>query len=265
MDRTFQVLLLITICLVGLPACKVTTNQKSECNDDYTYACLLTKSNSYLSNDLSQQLSLLDRYSDSDASSKIERYESAKPSTGFEDAFLAFRLSQFYFLDKDTYQEALNKAEYAVAKKKLNAGHQKFALKLVYDISVALQLREKALAAKQEYNRFMGIPFTSQDEQLVSIDVQRGHSERKDIRVPPHYPSEAARDRIEGHVVMLFDLNEDGTTGNIRVIDSFPEGVFDKAGIKALERWVYYPENRPADKKNQMTDLKVRLDWKLEN
>lgn len=263
MDRMLPALLLSAICIVSLPSCKMTANTKSACDDDYTYACLQTKKRSQASYDLMQELNIL-RTASNDSTDTIQRYENAKPASAYDDAFIAYRLAQLYFADPNTSQKALEKAKYAAAKRKLNAGQQKRILKLIYDASVLLRLPEKSLAAKKEYHRFMDMPFTQDDAQLVSIDVQRGYPDRKDLRFPPQYPIEAARDNVEGYVVMLFDLKENGTTTNIKVIESSPDGVFDEEGIKALKRWVYYPENRTADTGDQTTGLKVRLDWKLE-
>jgi TonB family protein len=63
-------------------------------------------------------------------------------------------------------------------------------------------------------------------------------------RVDPVYPPEAARIRQTGWVVVDFDIAADGSTTNIRVIDSSPHGVFEAAVVDPLRRWKFEP-NQP--------------------
>lgn len=46
----------------------------------------------------------------------------------------------------------------------------------------------------------------------------------------------------EGYVQLRFDISEEGTTENIKVIKSVPSGFFDKEAIRALSRWKYEPK-----------------------
>ena len=58
----------------------------------------------------------------------------------------------------------------------------------------------------------------------------------------PEYPLVALRKGIEGHVVAEFDLDKDGNAINPRIIESVPTGTFDKAVLRAVEKFVYCPE-----------------------
>ncbi|MEC8227882.1 MAG: energy transducer TonB, partial [Pseudomonadota bacterium] len=83
------------------------------------------------------------------------------------------------------------------------------------------------------------------------------------MRVDPVYPMEAAKQGIEGSVVLQFDITESGETDNINIVDSFPEGTFDKSAIKALSQWQYKPRIQGGVAQRQ-TALRVQLDYRLD-
>ena len=83
------------------------------------------------------------------------------------------------------------------------------------------------------------------------------------MRVDPVYPMEAAKLGIEGSVVLQFDITESGETDNINIVDSFPEGTFDKSAIKALSQWQYKPRIQGGVAQRQ-TALRVQLDYRLD-
>lgn len=84
------------------------------------------------------------------------------------------------------------------------------------------------------------------------------------VRIEPKYPVQAARDGINGYVVMRFSIMEDGSVDEVEVIEAEPKRVFDKEAIRALKRWKYSPkiENGKAMKQ---PGQKVRLDFNLDN
>lgn len=57
--------------------------------------------------------------------------------------------------------------------------------------------------------------------------------------VAPEYPRGAERRKIEGFVVIKFDINADGSTTNPTVVEAQPAGVFDAAAIKAVGNWQF--------------------------
>lgn len=59
------------------------------------------------------------------------------------------------------------------------------------------------------------------------------------IRIEPKYPAEAVDHQLSGSVLLKFDVNSDGSTSNISVITSKPQGVFESAAVKALTQWQY--------------------------
>lgn len=83
------------------------------------------------------------------------------------------------------------------------------------------------------------------------------------LRIEPKYPIQAARSKQEGSIILEFDINKDGSTGNIKVIDSFPDGVFDKEATVALKQWQYKPRIQGGIAQKQ-TGLKVQLDFRMD-
>lgn len=84
------------------------------------------------------------------------------------------------------------------------------------------------------------------------------------VRVPPQYPERAASRGIEGWVQLGFTVNETGNCEDIKVIAADPPEIFDKAAIRALERWRYKPkidDGRPVKQYNQQ----VVITFDLEN
>lgn len=62
------------------------------------------------------------------------------------------------------------------------------------------------------------------------------------VQVQPVYPNRAAQQGIEGYVVVEFDVNEKGAVVNPRVLYAEPEGHFEAASFRALERYRYQPK-----------------------
>jgi len=79
------------------------------------------------------------------------------------------------------------------------------------------------------------------------------------FRMAPQYPERAASRGIEGYVVMEFTITETGTVTNIKVVEANPPGMFDRAAIKAMEKWKYKPkivDGKPVSRhgvRNQLT------------
>ena len=91
--------------------------------------------------------------------------------------------------------------------------------------------------------KFQGPDFVQgfADGDLISVTI-----------VQPQYPSRASERGIEGYVVIVFNVEKDGTTSKHRVVENArllsdgtykpgSGGVFDRAALKAAQRLKYKP------------------------
>lgn len=62
--------------------------------------------------------------------------------------------------------------------------------------------------------------------------------------IAPHYPPSAVRARQQGWVVVAFQIDADGTTSDIKVVDSEPRRIFDRAAMEAVARYQFTPAMR---------------------
>lgn len=60
----------------------------------------------------------------------------------------------------------------------------------------------------------------------------------------PVYPREAVRSRQSGWVVVSFTIEPNGRTSDVRVVDSQPRRVFDRAAMEAVSRYRFTPAMR---------------------
>ncbi len=62
------------------------------------------------------------------------------------------------------------------------------------------------------------------------------------VRIPPRYPRSAARRNLEGVVKVAFTITKNGLVRDAKVVLSEPEGVFDRAALKAISKWKFNPK-----------------------
>lgn len=60
-------------------------------------------------------------------------------------------------------------------------------------------------------------------------------------RNQPEYPRRALDMRLEGYVIVLFDINSNGRIENIRIIETKPNNIFNRSVISAMKMWKYQP------------------------
>jgi protein TonB len=61
------------------------------------------------------------------------------------------------------------------------------------------------------------------------------------VRTRPLYPVRARQEGIEGSVELEFVVTAEGRAANLRVVRSEPAGAFDRAAVRAVERWRFVP------------------------
>ena len=60
------------------------------------------------------------------------------------------------------------------------------------------------------------------------------------VRVAPEYPASMSARSVEGFVTVRFDVDREGRTANISVVDSTHAG-FERAAVRAAEKFRYRP------------------------
>lgn len=61
------------------------------------------------------------------------------------------------------------------------------------------------------------------------------------VRIDPKYPTQAARDGLEGWVMLSYTIDNIGRVTDITVLDASPKGIFDREARRALAKWRYKP------------------------
>jgi len=85
------------------------------------------------------------------------------------------------------------------------------------------------------------------------------------IKFLPQYPTEAAEMQMEGYVVMSFNVGSDGSVQNLKIVESVPSQVFDKAARRAVARWNFRPPTiaKNAIVESEAAEQKLRLNFNL--
>lgn len=85
------------------------------------------------------------------------------------------------------------------------------------------------------------------------------------LRTQPHpvYPHDALMRGIEGWVEVGFTVRADGSTADVRVIESHPGRTFDHAAVAAVRRWRFVPpvvDGEPREVRSQQ-----RITFRIED
>ncbi|TQV89424.1 TonB family protein [Aliikangiella coralliicola] len=75
--------------------------------------------------------------------------------------------------------------------------------------------------------------------------------------IAPRYPAQAAMDGVEGWVRFQFDLENDGTPVNVKVIASEPEGIFNDAATDAFLQWTFITEDGAMENQRYTMEFKT--------
>ena len=91
----------------------------------------------------------------------------------------------------------------------------------------------------------IGIEFGHEVPGPITVIGPTGYSDGDPIpvvKVAPVYPSQAKRRGIEGYVLLEFVVTKSGAVRDPRVIESSPQGIFDRASIAAALKSKYKPK-----------------------
>lgn len=80
---------------------------------------------------------------------------------------------------------------------------------------------------------------------------------------PPEYPVLARRRGFEGSLVLMFEIRDDGTCGEIRVLESSGHEILDEAAVGAVRKWRFQPAMRNG--RPVPTWQKLRVTFKLKS
>lgn len=82
------------------------------------------------------------------------------------------------------------------------------------------------------------------------------------VGVPAKYPANLARRGIEGFVEVRFTITKTGDVADIQVVESQPEGLFDRTVFNAVSRYKYQPrivKGEPVDAPGVVAKLTFKL------
>ncbi|MDM7984042.1 MAG: energy transducer TonB [Maricaulis sp.] len=100
------------------------------------------------------------------------------------------------------------------------------------------------MAAAMTAMSFAAAPAMAQDRERTAAEA-------------PAYPRGAERRGVEGYAVVEYTVNEAGEVTNPVVVEASPEGVFDRAVLRAIERWAYAPAATATDGMQQRFDFSL--------
>jgi TonB family protein len=122
-------------------------------------------------------------------------------------------------------------------------------------MQVAKTKKKRALIMKIAYLSFVAAmatsslvlsfasPAAAQGGLWVEGNAPSGEIVKVFIKSKPKfkYPRRAQRMEIEGYVALSFDVNEDGELVDLRVVESKPRLIFDKAATQYIQRLKFEP------------------------
>jgi len=101
------------------------------------------------------------------------------------------------------------------------------------DIAAVQQLQSSSRAASAPAAHAAAAP--APNAAALAAQLKRTHY------VAPDYPQSALDNKLAGVVTLDFTVGVKGDTSDVRVTDSSPPGVFDKAAVSAVKHWRYEP------------------------
>jgi protein TonB len=108
---------------------------------------------------------------------------------------------------------------------------------LLKDIDMNAELQALGNIAGAVSINLGGATDASVKKQLVFQQYELDQAPRAIVKMPPVYPFKAREQGVEGVVQVKILVREDGSIGEVQIMDSRPRDVFDDAVINAVQKW----------------------------
>ena len=103
---------------------------------------------------------------------------------------------------------------------------------------------------------FSDTGYITVDGETIEIEVERSY------QTPATYPRKALRLEREGYVIIEFDVAQDGSVIDPYVLEGEPAGLFNRAAMKSIRKWIYEPSTYDGVPV-QVNDVQVRIKFNL--
>ncbi|GAA5317794.1 MAG: hypothetical protein AseanaTS_30010 [Candidatus Pelagadaptatus aseana] len=78
----------------------------------------------------------------------------------------------------------------------------------------------------------------------------------------PVVPELAWKNKVNGWVLVVFNVDTRGATKNIRILDANPRGIFEEAVLEAVSTWRYSVKGISGYRGDMVLTQKIELNWK---
>ena len=103
---------------------------------------------------------------------------------------------------------------------------------------------------------FSDTGYITVDGETIEIEVERSY------QTPATYPRKALRLEREGYVIIELDVAQDGSVIDPYVLEGEPAGLFNRAAMKSIRKWIYEPSTYDGVPV-QVNDVQVRINFNL--
>ena len=102
---------------------------------------------------------------------------------------------------------------------------------------------------------FADVGYVGEDDK-IEIDVNRIYTQ------PAKFPRKALRLAKDGYVLIEFDIDTDGSVIDPYVLEGEPAGLFNRAAMKSIRKWIYEPSTYDGVPV-QVNDVQVKINFNL--
>lgn len=95
---------------------------------------------------------------------------------------------------------------------------------------------------------------------MVMTDDTVDEPPRATYQAPMQFPPRARAQGVTGYVVLSLLIGVTGQIEEVRVIESYPEGVFDDVAVQGVSQWKFEPANYQGQAVRSWAKQRVRFD-----